>query len=138
MKKYEKPVVMINEELAEGVYAASGCWTANGAGRQTRVSSREDFRFQVNGSHIAVAHTGKVIVTFIFDQPVKAAEFCGYQLLGDISGGATVVQFELTNYSGGVNPSENFGGGALNVKTVDDNLTELELISVTISDGGPR
>ena len=26
MKKYEKPVVMINEELAEGVYAASGCF----------------------------------------------------------------------------------------------------------------
>lgn len=29
MKKYEKPIVMINEDLAEGVYAASGdgCWT---------------------------------------------------------------------------------------------------------------
>jgi len=28
MKNYEKPVVMVNEGLAEGVYAASGdCWT---------------------------------------------------------------------------------------------------------------
>ncbi len=37
MKKYEKPIVMINDDLAEGVYAASGtgpmgtsdCWTYN-------------------------------------------------------------------------------------------------------------
>ena len=26
MSKYEKPMVMVNEELAEGVYAASGKW----------------------------------------------------------------------------------------------------------------
>jgi len=26
MAKYEKPVIMINEDLAEGVYAASGNW----------------------------------------------------------------------------------------------------------------
>jgi len=29
MKNYEKPVVMVNEELAEGVYAASGDKAAN-------------------------------------------------------------------------------------------------------------
>ena len=36
MKKYEKPVVMINEELAEGVYAASGatCYLVNSFGCQ--------------------------------------------------------------------------------------------------------
>ena len=33
MSKYEKPMVMINEELAEGVYAASGaeCWAVSEA-----------------------------------------------------------------------------------------------------------
>lgn len=138
MKRYEKPVVMINEELAEGVYAASGCWTAGGTGKQTRVSSRDDFRFQINGSHISEAHAAKVIATFTFDLPVNSATFCGYKPIGDISAGATVVQFELTNYSGGVNPDENFGGGALNVVTVDKNVTELTLISVTISDAGVK
>lgn len=46
MKNYEKPVVLANEELAEGVYAASGgigeaeCWTIS-------VRSDQDW----NGSH---------------------------------------------------------------------------------------
>lgn len=31
MKNYEKPVVMVNEGLAEGVYAASGCFHYYGA-----------------------------------------------------------------------------------------------------------
>lgn len=30
MKNYEKPMVLVNEELAEGVYAASGCFTGGG------------------------------------------------------------------------------------------------------------
>lgn len=47
MKNYEKPIVMINEDMAEGVYAASGgdCWTGtfqtenkwNGKGHEFRI-----------------------------------------------------------------------------------------------------
>lgn len=42
--KYEKPVVLVNEELAEGVYAASGatCWTPS-------IKSTQDY---VDGYHI--------------------------------------------------------------------------------------
>ena len=47
MKKYERPVVMVNEELAEGVYAASGCWTSGAENHQTRATGRDNFCFQV-------------------------------------------------------------------------------------------
>lgn len=137
MKKYEKPIVMINEDLAEGVYAASGCWTANGAGTQNSITSRGDFRFQINGSHMNEAHAASVYITFTFNEPVKYAEFCGYTLLTDVSAGAKVVVFELTNYANnGVNPNENFGGGALNVQSFDETLTSLTLEHVVITDGG--
>jgi len=137
MREYVRPIVLENEELAEGVYAASGCWTAYGAGRQAAVSSRGDFRFQIDGEHINEAHAAKVYITFTFDQPVKNAEYCGYPCVsGDISGGVNIVTFELANLSGGVNPNESFGGGALNVRTLDESLTALELLSVAIEDGG--
>lgn len=54
--KYEKPVVLVNEELAEGVYAASGvadCWTVS-------PKSVQDW----NGSHhvfeVAIVHSDAV------------------------------------------------------------------------------
>lgn len=133
MKKYEKPIVMVNEELAEGVYAASGCWTASGGGTQTSVTARTDFRFQIDGAHKNEAHAARVYITFKFDQNIKTAEFSGYTPMGL---GSDTVVFELTNLSGGVNPNENFGGAALNVTTVDP-VTSLTLMSVSISDGGP-
>ncbi len=54
MNNYEKPVILVNEGLAEGVYAASGnCWTAN-------AYSVQDW----NGSHhvfeVALAHSTAV------------------------------------------------------------------------------
>lgn len=137
MKKYEKPVVVINEEIAEGVYAASGamtvgCWTATGAGRQESVTARTDWRFQVDGYHIDEAHAAKVYITFVFDKEISEATFSGYTSQGIAS--KTVV-FELTNLAGGVNPNESFGGAALNVVTVNPE-TAVTLESVTITDGG--
>ena len=139
MKKYERPVVLVNEELAEGVYAASGanaiqvgCWTASGAGRQESVTARTDWRFQIDGYHIAEAHAAKVYITFVFDQDISTADFSGYPKCS-LSGKTAV--FELSNLSGGVNGNEAFGGAALNVETVNA-VTAVTLESVTITDGG--
>lgn len=132
MKKYEKPIVVINEELAEGVYAASGCWTTSGASRQESVSARKDWRFQVNGSHIDEAHAAKVYITFVFDQKITKAEFSGYTFQGMST---DTVVFELTNLAGGVNRNESFGGAALNV-TTEEEVTSVTLKSITITDGG--
>ena len=35
MRKYEKPIAVVNSNLAEGVYAASGCYTATASIHQT-------------------------------------------------------------------------------------------------------
>ncbi len=73
MKNYEKPMVLSNEELAEGVYAASGnegvCWTVdyvmtqdwNGMGKV----------FQIHGVHSdTVKHWSKgTVVTILFGNP---------------------------------------------------------------------
>lgn len=137
MKNYEKPVAMINEDMSEGVYAASGwgqsssCWTCSGDGKQESEVSRTDWRFQINGSHINERHEADVYATFIFDTNISTADFCGYQPV-ELVGNKAV--FRLTNYSNGVNPNENFGGGALNV-TTSAAVTSLT-VSVSIADGG--
>ena len=51
MKKYSKPVVSIDNGLAEGVYSASGagCYDASAYIHQTPETGRGDYRIQVNG-----------------------------------------------------------------------------------------
>ena len=52
MKNYEKPVVMVNEGLAEGVYTASGvlatCWTVRYESVQSWDGAEHVFEFKVN------------------------------------------------------------------------------------------
>ena len=75
MKKYEKPVVMINEEVAEGVYAASGCW---------HLDAKDITQFPCDGQiyyvvhlhfwHDDIAHKPNTYLTINFDQNVKMIE----------------------------------------------------------------
>lgn len=53
MVKYSKPMVIVDQGLAEGVYAASGagCYTASAYIHQTNETGRHDYRIQVNGVH---------------------------------------------------------------------------------------
>lgn len=51
MKTYSKPVVTIDIGLAEGVYAASGCYTASAYIHQKPETGRGDYRIQLNGQH---------------------------------------------------------------------------------------
>ena len=53
MSKYVKPVISLDEGMAEGVYAASGCYTASAYIHQTPENGRGDYRIQVNGKHNA-------------------------------------------------------------------------------------
>ncbi len=73
MKNYVKPVVLANEELAEGVYAASGdCYTVTGYIHQTNEQGRHDYRVQFNGVHAAADghHSGEQVLTISFNMPV--------------------------------------------------------------------
>ncbi len=79
MKGYEKPIVMVNDGLSEGVYAASGaaeaadCWTVNPVSVQDWNGSHHVFEIRCVHStaveHISSAST----VTLTFDQPVTDA-----------------------------------------------------------------
>ncbi len=56
MRNYERPIVLTNHELAEGVYAASGdsdCYTTTCSIHQKPETGRGDYRIQVNAKHDA-------------------------------------------------------------------------------------
>lgn len=77
--KYEKPIVLVNEELAEGVYAASGdpgaadCWTVNPVSVQDWNGSHHVFEVHCVHSN-AVEHISSAsTVTLTFSSPVTDA-----------------------------------------------------------------
>ena len=79
MKNYEKPVVLVNEELAEGVYAGSGdgdCWTIRASQDQEYGGgSLGGKTFRVYCEHIGMQHISLASTfTITFDGPVLNAK----------------------------------------------------------------
>lgn len=75
MKKYERPVVLVNEELAEGVYAASGynggeCYNITAEIKQTPEEGRDSYTIQCNADHITAHHGTSQMMTISFNIPV--------------------------------------------------------------------
>lgn len=72
-KTYERPVVLANQTLAEGVFLASGtdCYTTTAYIHQSPETGRGDFRIQVNAKHDA-DHNSKnnQCLHISFNQPV--------------------------------------------------------------------
>ncbi len=83
MNKYEAPVVVANDELAEGVYAASGaqsstnCWTVNPVAVQAWNGSHKVFEIRcthnVAAEHISGSTT--VVLTFSANLSNACSEF---------------------------------------------------------------
>lgn len=113
MKNYVKPMILANEELAEGVYAASGadCYTISWNIHQTPQQGRGDYRIQFNATHAADHHsTGQKLVVS-FNKPVEYVGSNGKLVSG--SGTSTItVSFEYHNNNG----PEGIGLGDLIVK----------------------
>ena len=59
MKKYEKPMILVNEELAEGVYAASGAL----GGADTASASVSDVKLTQEGNQYNKVNTYTVTIT---------------------------------------------------------------------------
>lgn len=117
MKSYSKPVVMVDNGLAEGVYAASGagCYTASANIHQKPETGRGDYRIQVNGVH-AADHTKEAqTLTISFNQEVTYSSSNG-----TLASGATGTVLVI-NYTYHQNPSDNIGLGDL-VVTSDAGL----------------
>lgn len=92
MKNYERPIVMINEDLAEGVYAYSGycdgdCYTIKVAGHQLPEGQRLTHKFQFDADHIADTTDGHCgsgqILVITFTKAVKYVNSNGTLLSGD-------------------------------------------------------
>ena len=68
MRNYMKPVVIVNSEVSEGVYAASGsadeCYTVTAYIHQRPQMGRGDYRIQVNGRHEAADGSQRTAGTY--------------------------------------------------------------------------
>lgn len=51
MMNYERPMLVKTEQMSEGVYLASGCYTTTAYIHQTPQTGRGDYRIQVDGVH---------------------------------------------------------------------------------------
>lgn len=74
MRNYEKPIVTLNEEIAEGVYAASGdCWSISTVMQQDWTGTHRIFKIICQHStgveHISTAST----VVLTFNHPLTSA-----------------------------------------------------------------
>lgn len=78
---YEKPVVLGSDDLAEGVFAASGgggnsstdCWTVGGRSVQDWNGSHNVFEMSATHSKAVTHITSKVVYTYTFSQPIVNA-----------------------------------------------------------------
>ena len=124
MNNYEKPIVVETEELAEGIYAASGgtggggdCYTVTARIHQTPETGRGDYRIQVDGVHAAANghHSGAQVLMLSFNQAVDYSSSNGSCIGG--SGSSTIqIQYNYHN-----NANDNIGLGDV-VVTADEGL----------------
>lgn len=113
MIEYIKPMVLGNEELSEGVYAASGaigendCYTVTAIIHQHPEVGRGDYRIQVNGIHAAGDnhHSGIQTLILYFNQAVT---YCWSN--GSLSGGDNTATLSI-DYSYHNNGNDNIGLG---------------------------
>lgn len=116
MKNYVKPVVLDNEEVFEGVYAASGnCYTVTTSIHQDPQEGRIDYRIQVNGTHAADDghHGGEQVLTLSFNMPVTYVSSNGTLVSGD---GTSSIQIKYNYHN---NAYDNIGLGDVVVSSSD-------------------
>ena len=136
MKNYERPVVVINDDLAEGVYAASGatCYTVSGFGCQDPYAiadtSLNAWTVHVDGVHNDPGHHSlyrEVTVVFNYPVTVHSKESNTTVISGD---GTNTITVSLNHHN---NSSDNIGLSGFVVK-VDKSITDLKVTGATIHD----
>lgn len=124
MRAYTKPVVIVDNGLAEGIYAASGCYTATAKIHQTPETGRGDYRIQVDGKHHADHTKEAQVLTISFNQNVTYKSSQGSLISGD---GTPTLKI---SYSYHQNPNDNIGLGDL----VVESDSGLAITGVSITD----
>lgn len=118
MKNYIKPMVLSNEELAEGVFAGSGnCYTLTARITQKPELGNEVYTIQVDGGHNATHHSTERSFVFEFNQPVYyVSSNAQCATSGD---GTNVLTLSFTKDNGSYhhNEGDSLGLGQLIVKS---------------------
>lgn len=127
MANYSKPMVTVDQGLAEGVYAASGCYTATANIHQTPQTGRGDYRIQVNGKHNADHTKEAQVLTISFNLPVTYVSCNGNGASLQSGDGTHTLVINLGYRQ---NPTDNIGFGDL-VVTADKGLA---ITGVSITD----
>jgi hypothetical protein len=127
MEGYESPVILYNEDVAEGIFAASGsvgCYTVTSTAVQSPETGRENYVIQVNAAHNATHTSSSQVLTISFNQPVTYVSSHGSLQSGD---GTSTLQIGY-NYT--QNETDNIGLADITVSAG----AGLEITSVSISD----
>lgn len=122
MKNYKKPIVMINEDMAEGVYAASGnCYTCTANITQTPDVGRDYYVIQINASHNALDnhHSSSRTVVIQFNSPVTYLKSNAASVSGSGSSTLYLTFTDGTNGSYHNNASDSIGLGQLEVSAAE-------------------
>ncbi|MBO4981506.1 MAG: hypothetical protein J6C84_06380 [Lachnospiraceae bacterium] len=130
MREYVKPLVLANEDLAEGVYAASGeCWTVEVTLAQKNAGGPNTYNnYRVKAVHpTGLAHIStKSVTTIVFNQDVTDAYFDS----GDASVSGNVVVVTRESHANAYGDGDNFNS-LLSVYA--NNLDTLSVVSADIS-----
>lgn len=129
MKQYSKPVVSVDNGMAEGVYAASGagCYSASAYIHQRPQTGRGDYRIQVDGNHHADHTKMAQILTISFNQPVTYKSCNGNGASLASGNGSTTLVINLGYCQ---NPTDHIGIGDF----VVESESGLEITGVSITD----
>ena len=127
MAKYEKPMVIANDELAEGVFAASGCYTVTWNKHQVNQEGRTTLRFQINAAHDASHTCTEQYLTLNFTMPVTYSGSDGtltYPASSDIE--TTTIKIKFVKWNNGHDKN-----GYGDVTVIGDSAADISSASMT-------
>lgn len=126
MRNYEKPIILRSDELAEGIYLASGvgpgggstvgtdCYTVSGRITQTPETGRDSYCIQFDAVHSADHHSTGQVLVISFNQPVTYVSSQGTSCSGS---GTSTLRIDYNYHS---NYEENIGLGDVYVSAGDN------------------
>ena len=134
MREYKKPVVTVDNELAEGVYAASGCLVGRIADESYEGGMGNKYRFAVYYTHQTKDHSNTAqIVVVKLNAPVNVVDGSAQNFLqsGNGTNTLTFVRNSSMNNSGA-------DQGMFNVvvQPVSGDASSLKATLVSITDSG--
>ncbi len=117
MKKYESPKILVNEELAEGVYAASGTTASEGISYSISLTEQGSQYNKVNKYNVAVTNNGSERLTdWSVTLHVTAGTISGAQIYNGWQASASVNGDQITVTPGGGGAIE--AGATINIEVV--------------------